>query len=249
MQQQRDMIYEQTKELHKRDIPDFKNLFIEKAREISRYERDEYYISSDINAETIDLLEEYVIEFAKEGSYDIDKVVEYNTQFGKLHKWFLSNNKKWDLTKVWLYSLGRDINTESDEYSIQERLYILFLLVYGGELTKSLAEMSSGGVKLSRFLAVIMGVSSETTLKDPLINMKYLFDFSGLTDKEKTKFIKKGKDYVPLETEREKNGYPEAAKKFKRLSKIKHFMKEVGANTQIIKYIEEIEQDYKKYFG
>ena len=46
----RDMLYENTKELHKKDIPSFKEQFIKKSREISYDERKEYYNKEKVNS-------------------------------------------------------------------------------------------------------------------------------------------------------------------------------------------------------
>lgn len=162
----RDMLYTQAKDLHKKDIPDFKKQFIEHSRQISYKERKEYYTTKNVEKETINFLEEFSIEFALAGSYDIDKVFEYDKQFGKLYKWFWNSNKSWNLTKVWLYSLGR-LNEEEAPFNIlntKEKLYLLELLADQGGL-----KVISGSTLLKKILPLITGINGstlETNLKD-----------------------------------------------------------------------------------
>lgn len=244
----RDALYELTREKNKKQIPAFKTEFIRKSQEISYNERKEYYKEEKVSEQTIHLIEYFWLEAPSDGTFDIDQLYEYDLQFGKLNKWFFNNQKNWPFTKVWLYSLGRSSDIELSEYSISERLFILFVLIYGGMLDKSLQNVSNGGVPLCKLLAVVMNVSSETTIKPHLRNLKYFLDFSEIKEKEKTKYNKSNNTYTPAEDYRGKNPNAEAAKKRKQLNKISTLMESAGANDRIKDYIKLIEEDYNKNF-
>jgi hypothetical protein len=112
-----------------------------------------------------------------------------------------------------------------------------------------MVNFADGGVKLCRFLSIIMGVSSETTLKNPLSKIKYFYDFTEIKKKDNSKFIKEDNYYTPVELERKKSVAGEAQKKYNSLQKIMSLMKTNGANDKVLSYLEEFKNDYDINFN
>lgn len=177
-------------ESHQKRLPDFRNLFTIKAREISFPEREEYYESENLIQSDIDLIEGMpgfvtINDDISNPKYffTIDKL------FGGLVKWANKNEKSLELTSIWLYSLGFEpiSNTKLDYL---DRLYLLRLLINGNVLDH---HMYRGGKPLYSLLSYILDVPA-ASLKDPLLALK---DFC--------KFDRFDKDLEKSSAKREKN--------------------------------------------
>jgi hypothetical protein len=220
----RDMLYENTKELHKKDIPSFKEQFIKKSREISYDERKEYYNKEKVNSKSIELIENFSFEFAIDGSYDISKVFEYDKQFGKLHKWFQGNPEKWKLTRVWLYSFGRE--ADLIELDIAEKIFLLDILLENKLIHSDKYGLNSGEDNC-KLLGIIMNVpwtSIEMPLK--LVSRDSFADFAAMTDSDA----------------------PAAAKKKKRIEKMIQLLEVLQVNKKFISLLDAYILGYKQKF-
>lgn len=216
----RNMLYEKTRELHKKDIVDFKEQFICKSREISYKEREEYYTLNHVKPETIQFIEGLPAYFVLDGTYDIDFAYEYDKQFGNLFNWFQSGGKDWNLTKVWLYSLGREESLT--ELDVAEKVFLLDTL-----LKNNIIGNHSGlyaGEENCKLLGIIM-------------NIPWLSIESPLKSIYKNEFM----NFQNMEA-------PSAGKKKKRLDKIIKTLMDCEVNKRIINLLDPYLDNFRDKF-
>lgn len=231
---------------HKKDIPDFINQFMKRAREISFFEREGYYKAMDIPFDKVKLIEDATEGIEEEDPAKImeawQNVFYWKTHFNGLLKWFYDEKLEYKLTKVWLFATGRAVPDEKLDYI--DRIYILYSLVATGIITAEINDMKKGGVVLQKALAIVMDIDSYTSLDKPLAGMPDFYDFKKMANKKKS-------EWNPKTRKKEIQGIdsnPEAGKKSKRLKKIIDVLTTAGIKGKMVQYFSGLEESYEDSF-
>ena len=209
----RDYNYKTFLESHGKNMPDFKEAFIEKAKALSYPEREEYYKACNIDSETRQFFEDFTIEYA-EGTYDLYGMLRYNDLFGKMFKWFAAENKSFALTRVWLFSTGR--KESNIEIPYVEKLMILCMLIQNNVLTGDPGDLQYEGEPLSKVLSVVMNAPAPS-IEDSFRKIKDFAEFEKL-NRLRTGGIVRRKDVegkTVLLQRNPKNGAEATAVKYK----------------------------------
>jgi hypothetical protein len=185
----RDMLYNYARNERKKEIQNFRDEFISKAREFSyKSERQEYYTENNISEEDQRSIENTpLFSEIRDDLYEIEYLYLIEKLFKDMNHWFYANQKSMRLTQVWFFSLGRQ--STYHEFPTIDKLYLLIISIKYDIINSELAEMPKGGERLSKLLSVIMDCSPGT-IAEELPRLKTYFDFRELSnDKKGTKEV------------------------------------------------------------